>query len=205
MTKPPLSRYAQALILATEAHDGQIRKGSGTPYITHPVAVSRLVAGLGGDEDQQIAALLHDVLEDRGEAYAKTILETLGPEVLRIVRACTDGVPDARGKKEPWGDRKLKYLVKLPDVDERALLVIGADKLDNARSIREDLNTVGLKVFDRFSVRKDATLWYYRSLADTFSSLNSPVATDLATIVEEIESVTASLEQIQASSQSMRS
>ena len=55
-------RYTQALNLAATAHEGQKRKGTPIPYISHPVAVAALVASYGGDEDQQIAALLHDVL-----------------------------------------------------------------------------------------------------------------------------------------------
>ena len=95
-------RFTKAITLAAEAHEGQERKGTGIPYITHPVAVAALVARYGGDEDQQIGALLHDVLEDAGEDWALRIAE-FGDPVLSIVRSCTDGTPDAvTGEKAPW-------------------------------------------------------------------------------------------------------
>ncbi len=80
-------RFTQAITLAAKAHEGQLRKGTAIPYITHPVAVAALVAQYGGDEDQQIAALLHDVLEDGGPQYAAQIGEQFGPRVLAMVRS----------------------------------------------------------------------------------------------------------------------
>jgi (p)ppGpp synthase/HD superfamily hydrolase len=70
-------------------------------YITHPVAVAGLVAQHGGDEDLQIAALLHDVLEDGRAHYAARIGEQFGPRVLAIVEACTDGTPMSRVARHP--------------------------------------------------------------------------------------------------------
>ena len=102
-----ITRFNQALALATEAHAGQIRKGTkntqgfAVPYITHPVAVAALVVRYGGDEDQAIAALLHDVLEDGGPQWAEPIEAQFGVRVMAMVRSCTDGVPDATGKKPP--------------------------------------------------------------------------------------------------------
>lgn len=76
MTGP---RHSKALALAARAHEGQVRKGTSIPDITHPVAVAALVAQYGGDEDQQIAALLHDVLEDGGAHFAAEIERDFGP------------------------------------------------------------------------------------------------------------------------------
>jgi (p)ppGpp synthase/HD superfamily hydrolase len=84
-------RLADALALAHEAHRTQKRKGTDIPYIAHPMAVASLVLTHGGSEDQAIAALLHDVIEDAGEAYAGRIHEAFGPDVLAMVRDCTDG------------------------------------------------------------------------------------------------------------------
>jgi (p)ppGpp synthase/HD superfamily hydrolase len=132
-------RYTEAIGLAARAHEGQVRNGTGVPYITHPVAVAALVAQYGGDEDQQIAGLLHDVLEDGGPHYAEEIGRCFGPRVLRIVEACTDGVPDATGRKPPWKERKVRYLEHLRREPDDVLLVSGCDKLHNGRSILDDL------------------------------------------------------------------
>ena len=59
-------RFAEAVEFATVMHDGQVRKGSGVPYISHPLAVAAIALQHGADEDQAIAALLHDVPEDCG-------------------------------------------------------------------------------------------------------------------------------------------
>ena len=109
-------RFTQALHLASRAHEGQRRKGTAVPYITHPVAVAGLVAQYGGDEDQQIAALLHDVLEDGGPYFAPEIKYAFGDRVLAMVEGCTDGVPDVNGNKPEWSERKQAYLRHLASV-----------------------------------------------------------------------------------------
>jgi len=158
-------RYAEAVAYACAAHRGQVRKGSETPYVAHPLAVSALVLQYGGDEDQAIAALLHDVLEDCGEKHALEIEAHFGPRVLGIVRACTDGVA---GEKAPWRQRKVAYIDHLQHVHEDALLVSLCDKLHNASAIHADLLRHGAAVFDRFTADADGTVWYYDSLAKVF-------------------------------------
>jgi (p)ppGpp synthase/HD superfamily hydrolase len=183
-------RFTKAIMLAAEAHEGQERKGTGIPYITHPVAVAALVARYGGDEDQQIGALLHDVLEDAGEDWAPRIAE-FGDRVLSIVRACTDGTPDAlTGQKAPWRERKEAYLAHLSDTPDDALLVSACDKLHNIQAIHLDLTEVGPAVFDRFTASRDETLWYYRSLAEIFSDRKIAPA---AAILREYEKIVAAL------------
>lgn len=170
-----MSRFDKALALATVAHAGQVRKGTenalgfAVPYITHPVAVAALVVRYGGDEDQAIAGLLHDVLEDGGPQWADPILEDFGARVLSIVQACTDGVPDASGKKAPWKQRKVAYIAHLAESTGDALLVSACDKLHNLQSILSDAKEIGDKVFDRFTASKDETLWYYIELATTLA------------------------------------
>ena len=167
--------YTRALLLAAEAHEGQLRKGTNIPYITHPVAVAALVARYGGNEDQQIAALLHDVLEDAGEHWAPSI-KVFGASVYSIVRACTDGTPDADGRKLPWKERKEAYLAHLADTPEEALLVSGCDKLHNLQSIHLDLKEIGPAVFDRFKAGREGTLWYYNQLVEIFTKRETAVA-----------------------------
>jgi len=179
-------RYTEAIGLAARAHEGQVRKGTGVPYVTHPVAVAALVAQYGGDEDQQIAGLLHDVLEDGGPHYAEEIERRFGPRVLRIVEACTDGVPDATGRKRPWKERKVRYLEHLRHEPDDVLLVSGCDKLHNGRSILDDLQNIGLAVFKRFKASREETLWYYSELAKTFEERQTPMCNELTATVAEM-------------------
>lgn len=184
-------RFTQALALAARAHEGQQRKGTSIPYISHPVAVAALVARYGGDEDQQIAALLHDVLEDGGPQYAPEIEAGFGPRVLSIVRGCTDGEPDETGTKAPWRERKEAYLAHLSSAGPDVWMVSGCDKLSNAQAIVEDLTGVGQAVFERFTAGKVGTLWYYRSLADVFGVTGVPMAKSLTSTVEAMHALSA--------------
>ena len=179
-------RFTQAINLAARAHEGQNRKGTPIPYITHPVAVAGLVAQFGGDEDQQIGGLLHDVLEDGGPEYAEVIEREFGARVLAIVEGCTDGTPDSTGQKEPWAKRKAAYLEHLATASEDVQIVSGSDKLNNARAILDDLVAIGPTVFERFTAKKDGTLWYYSELAKIFSKANAPMARELAATVQKI-------------------
>lgn len=179
-------RFTEALSLAARAHEGQSRKGTSIPYITHPVAVAGLVAQFGGDEDQQIAALLHDVLEDGGPQFEAEIGEKFGTRVLAIARSCTDGMPDQTGHKAPWKDRKVAYLDHLTTASPDIHLVSGCDKLSNARAILDDLVAIGPAVFDRFTAKKEGTLWYYTELSRIFSDADAPMANELAATVRKV-------------------
>lgn len=161
-------RYAEAVAYATAAHAGQVRKGTKIPYITHPLAVSALVLEFGGDEDQAVAGLLHDVLEDCGEEHEGAILLRFGGRVLRLVRGCTDGVPDQSGRKPPWRERKERYLRHLAEAPDDLLLVSVADKVHNARAIQADRAAIGDAVFDRFTAGREGTSWYYGALHGVF-------------------------------------
>lgn len=181
------SRLSSALALAVQAHDGQVRKGTAIPYIAHPMGVASIALDFGATENQAIAALLHDVLEDGGPHYAPLIEAQFGAEVLALVQACTDGVPDASGVKADWSERKRAYLAHLAQAPAEVLLVSGADKLHNARAIVSDLITIGPEVFKRFKAGRDGTLWYYRALADVFTQRRAPVAVSLEAEVRQME------------------
>jgi (p)ppGpp synthase/HD superfamily hydrolase len=157
-----------ALSYAHAAHAGQVRKGTTIPYISHPIAVCGLVLENGGDQDQAAAGLLHDVLEDCGHGHGLIIELRFGPRVLELVEGCTDGVPDAAGKKPAWRERKEAYLRHLKDAHDDVLLVSACDKLHNARAILSDWMRIGDAVFERFTASKVETRWYYWALSDTF-------------------------------------
>jgi GTP pyrophosphokinase len=157
-------RFDAALLFASAAHRTQRRKGSGAPYVSHPLAVAASVVEYGGDEDQAIAALLHDVMEDSGVSE-RQIEERFGARVARIVAACTDSTEQP---KPPWKARKVAHLARVRTLDADARLVIAADKLHNAETILRDLGraSVGERVWERFRAQKDEVLWYYRAMVD---------------------------------------
>ena len=186
------NKFSDALSVANYAHYDQTRKGTSIPYIAHPLAVASLAIEFVATEDQAIAALLHDAIEDGGAEYEQVIQKNFGDEVLAIVKACTDGVPDANGEKADWWDRKSAYLEHLEKSSDDVLLVSGADKLHNARAIVIDLQEIGPAVFDRFKVGMKGTLWYYRSLADIFSRRGAPMAKQLEIAVSQMERSTVS-------------
>lgn len=182
------NRLIAAFSLAAELHAPQFRKGTKIPYISHLMSVSAVIMEYGGDEEQAIAGLLHDVVEDCGGQYLAVIREKFGNRVAAIVEACTDGVPDAKGEKPDWHQRKEAYLAHLEHAGANILLVSAADKLHNARAILSDLRTIGPAVFERFKAGKAGTLWYYGRLAEIFQArLPGPLSQELARTVEAIQ------------------
>lgn len=180
-------KIAQALALAVEAHNGQKRKGTNIPYLAHPMGVASIALDHGADEEQAMAALLHDAVEDGGPHYAKRIRDQFGDRVADIVEGCTDGVPDSSGKKEAWKPRKERYISHLQKATDDVLLVSGSDKLHNARAIVEDLLRIGPAVFDRFTATQEQTIWYYETLSGVFSNRGTPVAKALSDTVQRMK------------------
>jgi (p)ppGpp synthase/HD superfamily hydrolase len=189
-TNPSLltSRFEQALVYATQLHSQQRRKGSGVPYISHLLSVAALVLEDGGDEDQAIAALLHDAIEDQGgDGTRQEIKAKFGEKVVNIVDGCTDAeiVP-----KPPWKERKQKYIDKMRRASPEVRRVSMADKLHNARSILADYHRGELDIWAKFKAGKAGTLWYYRSLIELNRQADSNYLT------EECDRVVQQLEQI---------
>ncbi len=159
-------RFDRAFLLASELHRRQVRKESGVPYVSHLLAVAALAIEHGAAEDQAIAALLHDAVEDQGGLpTAARIREQFGQHVHDLVMALTDA---AVTPKPPWRARKEAYLRHLAQAPAEVLLVSCCDKIHNARCIVADHRQVGPALLQRFSGGRDGTLWYYRELATVF-------------------------------------
>lgn len=187
-----LSKLASALDLAIQAHQGQVRKSTTITYISHPMAVASITLEFGATEDQAIAALLHDAIEDGGIQYANIIKAQFGDHVHNLVQGCTDGTPDASGKKAPWLERKTAYLHHREAASDEVLLVSCSDKLHNARAIVSDLINEGPSMFNRFSSTTEQTLWYYRQLAMIFNNRKTPPAKALEAAVSQMEALSQS-------------
>jgi (p)ppGpp synthase/HD superfamily hydrolase len=192
-------RFGQALLFAFQLHQRQQRKGSQTPYIAHLLGVTALVLEDGGDEDEAIAALLHDAPEDQGGlATLEEIRQRFGERVAGIVDGCTDTYETP---KPPWRQRKEDYLTHLRTATPSIWRVSLADKLHNARTILVDLHSQGGQVWQRFNGGKVGSLWYYRSLVQTFQELArsgmlcSPMVVLLDDVVTQIEQLAAGEEQ----------
>lgn len=185
-------RFERALVYAARLHASQVQKGSSRPYVGHLLGVASLVIRYGGDEDQAIAALLHDAVEDQGGMPTLlAIRRKFGPRVAGIVEGCSDSFTTP---KPPWRKRKKQYIAHVRHAPAEVRLVSAADKLDNARTIVSDLRQIGDRVWSRFKGRKDGTLWYYREILAAFEDAGpDPLVEELARTVDEMHRLAGSL------------
>src|SRR5947207_9085398 len=183
--------FERAVSYALHVHGGQRRKGGPIPYAAHLLGVCALVLEAGGDEEQAVAALLHDAPEDQGgRERLEDIRARFGERVARIVDGCTDTYEQP---KPPWRRRKEKYLASLHSKPAEVALVSLADKLNNGRALLRDHRDFGDALWGRFNAGREDQLWYYRALADSFAAM----VTDgrlARPMVEELERVVSDLE-----------
>jgi len=176
-------------MFAAQLHANQVRKGGSVPYVSHLLAVTSTVLDNGGDEEEAIAALLHDAIEDQGgKETREKIRQLFGDRVVDIVDGCTDAdtLP-----KPPWRWRKEKYLAHLRNAPPSVRLVSLADKLHNARSVLADYREMGDQVWERFKGGREGTLWYYHELKDIFEALDSSaLSREFVSVVSELERLT---------------
>ncbi|WP_298826539.1 HD domain-containing protein [uncultured Piscinibacter sp.] len=181
-------RYADALQLARKLHDGQFRKGTMIPYVSHLIAVSSLALEHGANEDEAIAALLHDAVEDAGGKPTLALIRArFGEAVADIVEGCTDSYEEP---KPDWRPRKEAYLAHLAQASRSVRLVSASDKLHNARSILADLRVQGPSLWTRFRAGKEGSLWYYRALVRAF------VSHGRTAIVDELDRTVGAIEEL---------
>ena len=184
-------RFDLALQLASGLHHDQCRKGSSIPYIAHLLNVCALVLEAGGDEDQAIAALLHDAVEDQGGLPTlATIRHMFGDRVANTVESCSDSTVTNPAEKPPWHERKRAYLDHLRIANQDTLMVATADKVHNARTLLSDRRQIGECVWAKFNAPKGDQLWFYVSLLDVLEhSPDAPktLVHDLAAVVDELK------------------
>lgn len=179
-------KLSKAFDMAASLHQGQIRKGSGEPYLSHVMGVASLVIRYGGNVNETAGALLHDAAEDcGGEATLSLIRKEINPEVEAIVRGCSDclEVP-----KPPWRKRKEIFINSLYSASPSILLVSNCDKIYNLGTILDDYSIHGEKLWGRFTGKKEGTLWYYRTLAEFYmKQVGSDPAVKLNRILQNLE------------------
>jgi (p)ppGpp synthase/HD superfamily hydrolase len=186
------SRFEEAFVFAAQRHKHQTRKGTTIPYIAHLMQVSGIALENGADEDEAIAALLHDVIEDQNET-PEELTRRFGPEVTAIVAGCSDS---ASTDKAPWRQRKETYIAHVLTASPSVRLVSSCDKLHNARAILADYQELGDALWGRFNASAADILWYYQSLIQAFQQAQERqgepqgrVVTQLANVVAELASL----------------
>jgi (p)ppGpp synthase/HD superfamily hydrolase len=181
-----LNRFEEALVYASQAHAGQVRKSTNIPYLSHLMGVAGIALENGATEDEAIGALLHDTAEDAGgRPRLEDVRQKFGTAVAAIVEGCTDTFETP---KPAWRPRKEAYIAHLAQATPSITLVSASDKLHNARCILADCRQTGDAVWTKFNGGKEGTLWYYRALADKFLALrHDPLAQELDRVVRELE------------------
>jgi (p)ppGpp synthase/HD superfamily hydrolase len=169
------------------------RSGTGMPLLAHLFVVTGLVIEDGGDEDEAIAALLHDSVEDGG---GRPVLERIkagfGARVARMVEELSDTIDGDPGT--PWVDMKARYLQQLEGCDDDGTLRVAlADKVHNVRAIVRDYSYEGHVIWERFTEKTaQQQLWYSSRLAEFFTSKRpGPLADELRDAVGELAGLIA--------------
>jgi (p)ppGpp synthase/HD superfamily hydrolase len=190
------ARFEDAVTYAAKAHADQVRKGSGVPYIAHLLGVAALVLEDRGGEDEAIAALLHDAVEDQGgPTRLEDIRGRFGERVAAIVEGCSDSIREEGQPKADWWERKCAHLDHLAhvagDLAAPLLRVSMADKLSNLRATVRDAGLNGDGFWKVFKQGAASQLWYYGRMNDIFRA-RCPEST----MLPELEALLAQLGEV---------
>lgn len=192
--KPLLtSRFYEALALAFDLHGQDFRKSSQVPVMAHLLSVCSFALYDGGDEDDAIAALLHDALEDKPEKITcEELGNRFGNNVKKIIKASIDVPLDYRGgPKEDWLVRKERYLKHARHAEPRLLRVTVADKVDNIRSMLADHASVGNKFWERFNAPQEKQIWYFTEAIKAYqeAGFKGLLLEELCQLVEKLRQI----------------
>lgn len=156
----------KAIKFATKNHEGQLRKGSGFPYIIHPMEVWQILRNNDCSVNVQVAGLLHDTLEDT-KVTSEEIETEFGKDILAIVQTETED------KSKSWQERKQHTIDHLASSSKETKMVCCADKLSNCRAQLYDYNQIGDKLFDRFNKesKPEDQAWYYKGIVEALKPL----------------------------------
>jgi (p)ppGpp synthase/HD superfamily hydrolase len=178
-------RIEQALRASAILHKDQVRKGDiPYPYVTHTFAVAIIISDYTDNEDVIVAALLHDTLEDTD--YTKEELnEDFGPTVSLIVESVTN-VPGP--ESESWADKKKRYIKRLKDASNEALMVAAADKIHNMRTMVEAYYDREEELLADFGGSLDERLLAYQEISNIFNrKLKSAILSEFNHVFEEFK------------------
>ncbi len=186
-----------AFAFAAKHHDRQVRKGTRLPYLTHPANIAVILTRYGRDDDDVVAGILHDVVEDcvrdgfTRETLDQRIGEKFGDSVLQTVLQVTYRRLDDDGVELSSAEKKEDYLERLAEANESARWVCAADKVHNVRSILSDLQRTldSQTIWSRFSGGRETTVKWYRDVYERLKSIGftASIMNELAIAVEEME------------------
>jgi (p)ppGpp synthase/HD superfamily hydrolase len=179
-------KFEEALVFAVRLHSNQKRKVSNTPFVLHLLNVCAIILEDGGTEDEAIAGLLHDAVEDQGGLETlENIKSNFGEVIAQIVMECSE---THLTPKPPWEERKVNSIAKMKNVSGSAIRVILADKIHNVQSIIREYQKYGKPIWDSFKGGREGTIWYYKEvLAVLASRTESHLITELKLTVEHLE------------------
>ena len=156
-----MNKVEKAIVFATKAHAGAVRKGTNSPYILHLIETLSIVMRHTDKEDVLTAAVLHDTVEDTSVTI-KEIETEFGARVAELVASLSEDKMKKMPPEATWKARKWSMITKLKDADHDTKLIVLADKLSNMRDLTEDYEEFGEEVWGRFNQKDpEMHLWYY--------------------------------------------
>ena len=167
------SVFEQAITFATEAHAGAKRKGTGIPYIVHPIEAAAIASTMTTDEEMLAAAVLHDVLEDT-DTTPEELERLFGARILKLVQNETEDKRKNLPPQDTWKIRKQETITFLKERASREAKILAlADKLSNMRAIYRDSQLLGDELWERFNEKdKNMHAWMYRAISEALKELS---------------------------------
>lgn len=153
----------QAIIFATNAHAGQVRKVSHSPFILHPLAVGCLLGDVGETEEIVVAGILHDTVEDT-DSTLEDIREKFGENIATLVDGCSEN------KNLSWKERKEHTIESLKTASDKVCIITCADKIHNLQGSVTGIKELGADFFFHFKKGYDEQKWYYGSIKDVLQT-----------------------------------
>lgn len=165
----------KAILYATKHHKGTRRKGKDIPYILHPLEAMAIVSTITEDQELIAAAALHDLIEDTSVTY-DDINKEFGKRIADIVLSESNNAIENH-ENLSWHQIREKNLEILKNASLDCKIVALGDKLSNIRSIHNDYNNIGDKLWDRFNEKNPLEhKWRYIELTKCFNGLEDTIA-----------------------------
>ncbi|MBI2007121.1 MAG: bifunctional (p)ppGpp synthetase/guanosine-3',5'-bis(diphosphate) 3'-pyrophosphohydrolase [Candidatus Blackburnbacteria bacterium] len=180
------SLVSRAIIVADEAHKGQLRKSDGSPYIHHPIQVGLILARHNYPAHVVAAGILHDVIEDTGVSEEELRVK-FGGEIADLVMDVTEP-----SKKLPWKERKRAYLERLRLAPIDAVGISIADRIHNKASFLQTYKEQGESLFLRFNADFRTSLENDRQVLEIYKDRlgeNHPLMKELEKYMKELEEI----------------
>lgn len=148
---------------AEKAHEGQTRKSSDDPYITHPIRVAERLENSGFNDELVCSGYLHDVVEDTPYEI-EDIEERFGIQVAKLVSAHTED------KSKTWRERKQHTIDTVKYASKEVKYLIVADKLDNLLSMEKEYELQGDALWENFNAGFEQQKWYNESIVENMDA-----------------------------------